>query len=288
MRSVGQSGIACLVGCCLFGWACSEEETRPGLAPDCTGDACVSARPPPVIGGVIGGSGGADGDGEGGSAGSGMPSSGVGTLSGTVRSIVNPDLTGNQPLSTALDVRAAGASASQVSTKTASGGTFRLEAVREDPALWVGVGPFDANPSGPYVDTLQLVDSAVAGAVQLVVMQRTALEQIPQSLVSTDLDPARAHALVTFLDAQGRALSGVAITFPAPDDVTIGYDTGAIYSDQTEQTSARGTVALLNLAAPAYPGGATHISAASPTHSFDLDLQVARGSITIASVQAAP
>jgi hypothetical protein len=260
------------------------------LAPDCLGDACISVRPPVQVGGVIGGgSGGAAGDGGGGGAGAaGIPGAALGTLSGTVRGVSSPDLRGTLPLTTALDVRAAGSSESLVSARTTAEGSFRVEQVRLDPALWVGVGAFDDDSASLYVDTLQLVDSSAAGGVRLVVLQRVVMEQIAQNLSGAELDPGRAYAFVTFLGEDGGPLPDVAITFPASADVSIGYDNGDIYNDQTGGTSVRGTAVLLNLPAPAYPGGATQVTAESSTLPFNLELQVARGSVTLATVQASP
>ena len=140
------------------------------------------------------------------------------------------------------------------------------------------------------MDTLQSVDSAAEKAVTLLVMRRSVMEEIALTSffnAPLELDPNRGHALLTFVDDLGTPLSGVRLTFPSPDDVGVAYDTGDIYSDAEIQTSVRGTVALLNLAAATYPGSLTSIVAelrSQPDRQFRAGLRVAASSVTVLTV----
>src|SRR5688572_27288670 len=99
----------CLLGGLVAaGYACSETVERPGPLGDCRGDDCpqVGGGPPPIgVGSGAAGSSGAAGQGGGG----GMPPPQAGTLAGTVRSIVEPDLATPGTLDSAVEIRAAGA-----------------------------------------------------------------------------------------------------------------------------------------------------------------------------------
>ena len=204
--------------------------------------------------------------------------------------VLEPDLSGLRAPDQVLEVRAAGSSGEGVVTETASGGSFRLEGVRTDPVLWVGVGAFDESSTGLFMDTLQPIDATRAENVQLLVMRRALMEQLAQTfMASPELDPARGHAIVSFIDGQERPVSGIRITFPDPAEVLVGYDAGDIYSDQVEETGTRGTVLLLNLPAAAYPGGLSGVVAENPSMQLiNFDLRVASGSVTLVTLQIEP
>jgi hypothetical protein len=204
--------------------------------------------------------------------------------------VVRPDLTGVRALNATVEVHAAGSAQPEVEVESDAGGLFRLEKVRVEAALWVGVGAFDADLTGELMDTLQPVDSSQAQPVELLVVQRTVMEQISQGFVTPELDPDRAYAIITFLDAGGIGVPEIQVLFPAPEDVSAAYDAGDIYSDQPDATSTRGSAVLLNIPASAYPGGFTHVQAQaqSPLRTLDFDIQVARGSVTLATVSVVP
>ncbi len=265
-----------------------DEEPRPGFAPDCNEAECTATRtgPPFVPSGAIdlgaGGGGGAAGAGGGGS----LPPPAVGTLAGSVRVVVEPDLSASRNLDQILEVHAAGSSEDEVVSETTATGIFRLEGIQPNPVLWVGVGPFDDSVTGTFMNTLQPVDASVANSLELLVVRRSVMEQVAQTFLNNpELDPDAGHVIVRFVNASGIGITGVTITFPEPDPVAIGYDAGDIYSDQALETATRGTVLLLNLPAAEYPGGLTSVVADSSVDLFDLNLRVASGSVTIATVQ---
>lgn len=285
-------GLELNVGLIVTCLACAEAETRPQPSIDCNDEGCLAGRPGPLVpAGSIVGAGGAGSGGDAGSGGgAGLPSAPVGTLTGTIRSVVRPDMTGVRALNATVQVHAAGSAQPEVEIESEAGGLFRLEKVRVDAALWVGVGEFDADLTSEFIDTLQPVDSSQAQPVELLVVQRTVMEQISQGFMSPDLDPNRAHAIITFLDARGIAVPQIQVLFPAPEDVGVAYDAGDIYNDQLDATSTRGSVVLLNIQASAYPGGFTHVQAQAkaPLRTLDFDIQVARGSVTLATVSVLP
>jgi hypothetical protein len=198
--------------------------------------------------------------------------------------IVEPDLLGLRSLEGTVEVRAPGAAEPEIIDETSADGTFRLEGVSQNGALWVAVGAFDEPPSDVFMDTLQVVDSTQARFNDLLVMRRSVMDDIASvAFTSGELDPNRGHAIISFVDAQGNGVPGVRLRFPAPADANIAYDTGDIYSEQFDETSTRGTVVLLNLTAPAYPGGPTNVIADVGGEDYTLDIRIASNSVTIVS-----
>jgi hypothetical protein len=287
-----RSGLELAAGLFVTCLSCSDAETRPQPIADCNDQSCVEGRPGPLVPpgsnvpGVGAGSGGDSGSGGSG----GMPSAPVGTLTGSIRSVARPDMTGARALSATLEVHAAGSATPEVKIESEAGGLFRLEKVRVDPGLWVGVGAFDDDLTGQFMDTLQRVDSSLAQPIGLLVVQRSVLEEISQGFMTPDLDPTRAYAVITFVDALGVGVRQIQVLFPAPEDVGVAYDAGDTYNDQLDATSTRGSVVLLNIPASAYPGGFTHVQARAqaPLRTLDFDIQVARGSVTLATISVLP
>src|SRR5688572_3118167 len=155
---------------------CSETNPRPSVAGDCNDEDCTDVRQlPPALGGGAMASGGASGSG-GAAGGGGLPAPQVGTLAGSVRMIVEPDLLGVRSLDGTVEVRAAGAAQPEINGQTGGDGSFRLEGVLANEELWVAVGAFDDPPSEVFMDTLQVVDSTVASFNDLLVMRRSVMD----------------------------------------------------------------------------------------------------------------
>jgi hypothetical protein len=282
-------------GLILVAISCERDEApRPDPIADCNEPECTvngNGSPFVPIGVMSPGGGGASGGGgaAGAAGGGGLPPPGVGTLAGSVRAVVEPDLSASRNLDQILEVHAAGANEDEVVAETTASGTFRLEGVQPIPLLWVGVGPFDDSLTGTFMNTLQPVDASVASNLELLVARRSVMDQVAQTFMSNpELDPDAGHIIVRFVNESGIGVGGVSITFPEPEPVAIGYDAGDIYSDQTLETATRGTVVLLNLPAAAYPGGLTSVVAESSLEPIDLNFRVASGSVTIATVQVDP
>ncbi|HKO93872.1 MAG TPA: hypothetical protein VJU61_22115, partial [Polyangiaceae bacterium] len=228
---------------------------------------------------------------EGGTAGStGMPPA-VTTLAGNVRRIIEADLVASGPPNAPVQVRAAGALGTEVVATPAADGSFSLAGVLSETAGWAAVGAFTDPPTEPFMDTLQGVDTAAEAPVTLLVMPRAVMDDIALTSFFTtplELDPNRGHAILTFVDELGNPLPGVRLTFPSPDDVGIAYDAGDIYSDAEIETSVRGTVVLLNLAAATYPGSLSSVVAELPTlpdRQFRPGFRVAASSVTLLTVE---
>jgi hypothetical protein len=227
--------------------------------------------------------------GAGGSA--GMPPPAVGTLVGSVRMVVEPDFLGSDIPDAAVEIRAPGSSGTDVVGVPRADGSFSLDDVLVDDAVWVAVGAFDDPPSDPFMDTLQVANLSNAQPLSLVVVRRTVMEEIAQVSFLTnplELDPGRGHAIVSFVDELGVPISGLRLVFPAPEDVGVAYDAGDIYADAQLETSTRGTVVLLNLPAARYPGVVTNVVAelaSLPMQQFRANLRVAAGSVTVLTVE---
>lgn len=260
-------------------WACEEDEPRPAGAGDCAeciGGGTIYAPGSSVPG--MGGSAGAGGGigGQGGGAGSG-------TLTGNIDAVVEPDLT-SADVGAVVKVRAAGRSEAQVSVDAALDGSFVLNGVERDPRLWVGVGSFDSDPTGIFMDTLQLADGQRAGPVELLVMRRLVFDQIVQAgfiANPVELSPAQGHLVLRFLDGDRQGIPGVSLVTPAPEDTSVAYDLGDTFSDLSTETAARGTMVLLNLPATAYPGTATTVTTSVNGLRRDIDVRTAAGSVTL-------
>lgn len=274
--------------------ACSETETRPPISGDCNEPSCVEARtgnPPDRIGAVT--PGGTAGEGGGGGAGgtAGMPPPGAGVLLGTVSTIVELDLSRSGRPEVPLEIRVPSGTGTDVVGSSGADGSFRLDGVPSDEALWAAVGTFTDIDVQPFIDTLQIVDSAAGEAVELVAMRRSVMEELSISSFlnePVELDLARGHALIRFVDADGEPVPGLSLVFPTSDSADIAFDTGDIYSDGVTETSTRGTIALLNLIAPAYPGGSSNVvvELAAPTVTqFSSTFRVASGAVTVFTVE---
>lgn len=284
-------------GLLAFGWAvaawlaCSETETRPPISSDCNEPGCLEGRngsPPDRVG-----AGAPGGGGEGGGAGtSGMPPPGVGVLLGTVITIVEPDLSRSGGPEIPLEIRARSGTGADIVGTSAADGSFRLDGVPSDEALWAAVGTFtDPGTPGLFMDTLQIVDAASAQAVELSAMRRSVMDQIAVSSFLNEpieLDPARGHAIIRFVDEGGNPVPDLRVVFPTLDSADIAYDAGEIYSETLSETSTRGTVALFNLVAPEYPGGVANVvvEIASPTpRQFSPSVRVASAAVTVLTVE---
>lgn len=287
------SGVIALGGALAAWLACSETETRPPSVGDCSAPECLVDRngtPPDV---VLGGPGGvAGGGGDGGAAGtSGMPPPGAGALLGTVSTIVELDLSRSGAPEIPVEIRVPSGAGTDIVATSGTDGSFRLDGVPRDEALWAAVGTFSDLDTQVFMDTLQVVDSAAGQAVELGVMRRSVMDELASSsyLVETvELDPARGHALIRFVDASGDPVQGVSVVFPTSENADIAYDAGEIYTDAAFETSTRGAVALLNLASPAYPGAVASllVEVDSPTaREFSAILRVASGSVTLLTVE---
>jgi len=276
-------GVLALIG------ACEEDDVvRPALVPDCNDPACIAAR-----GGVpvdIVGAGENLPDGEAGAGGGGgMPGPGVGSLAGTVLQLAVPDLQSRQNLVGGVEVRAAragGPSTDPVIDETDSSGAFLLEGILASKVTWVGVGNFTNPPSEPYIDTLQAVDATTDEFVNLLVARRAALrEAVSVAFMgeSVELEPSLAHLAIRFIRANGTPIEGVHIAFPAIEQVPTAYDAGDAFSSALDATSERGMALLVNMQAPAYPGGTTSVVAELDQQQLTAQLQVAAGALTVVS-----
>jgi len=271
----------CALALALAFLACEEDETRPGLVPDCNDPACLDARgdsfPLPGGGPSGGGSAGAAGGG-------GMPGA-DGELSGSVLEIVSQDLVTSQSLRGEVEVRAPSPEGSgDVVAQPGADGFYRLEGVERAAGIWVGVGTFSDPPAEPFIDTLQAVDSGRSGFTNLVVVRRDTLRDLAASSFinqPAELAPEAAHIVLQFVNGASQPVEGVQVTFPAPEDVSTAYDAGDTYSDALPQTSTRGMAVLLNLDAPPWPGSALGIVAQIDGEQLSAQVQVARGAVTV-------
>ena len=269
-------------------WACQQNETRPGAIGEC-GDECVGG-PSPVLNPPAGGpgaggsasTGGSGGGANAGSAGSAGSSSGEATLSGSVEALA-ANLTPDPNVNGTVKVQAAGVALDQVSVTSDPSGDFRLTGVSAALPLWVGVGPFTGEQTSTFVDTLQPVSTPLALPVQLLVMRRSALQEIAGNgfLNATELDGTRGHVILRFIDDQRQGIAGASLVSPSPMSTSVAYDAGDIYSDQATATDLRGTMVLLNLASGAYPGAASTIAVRVLGTQHNLDVRIASGAVTI-------
>jgi len=269
--------------------ACKDEEARPGAVGDCP-DGCIGGPSPTRdansgslgVGGTRGsGSAGAAGSASAGAAGS---SATEGALSGSIDAVISTALAESADLEGTVQVQAPGAEGDQVTTTSESNGSFLLPGVTQRANLWVGVGPFNGDTNSTFMDTLQVVDSTHATPVSLLVMRRPPFQELVSASFlanSVELDPARGHAILRFVNAQRQGITGVTLTTPDPATTSVAYDIADdIYSDQQTETSLKGTLVLLNLPANAYPGTATTITALVRGTRRDVDAHIAAGAVT--------
>jgi hypothetical protein len=270
-------------------WACQEEGKRPGAIGAC-GEDCVGG-PSPVLNppaGTPGGGGSASTGGNGGganagTAGSAGSSSLESTLSGSIEALA-ANLTPDPNVNGTVKVQAAGVTLGQVSVTSDPSGAFRLAGVSAADPLWVGVGLFTGEQASPFVDTLQPISTPLSLPVQLLVMRRSALQEIVGNgflVNATELDSTRGHVILRFIDDQRQGISGATLVSPNPTTTSVAYDAGESYSDQRTETDLRGTMVLLNLASGAYPGTASTIAVRALGTQYNLDVRIATGAVTI-------
>jgi hypothetical protein len=226
--------------------------------------------------------------GSGGMGGNGGSSSELGTLEGEVQVVVSADLDSVRNLTDPISVRARGPAGVTVSTNTESDGTFLLEGVDQDPGLWVGTGLFDGSVTGQYVDTLQLVNAARETDVDLLVLDRSTLEDLVRiSFLNTpsEFDPQRGSAIVSVVDTGLNPISSLTVAEPNSADVLVAYDDGNSYSDVLDQTGPRGTVVFLNVPASTFPGSLLNMVVLVEGQEYASNVRVVRGGVTLATAQ---
>jgi hypothetical protein len=267
--------------------ACQEDDTRPAAVGDC-GDECVGGPTPilnpgigtPGMGGSAGtGGSGGGGGGSGGSAGSGSMEA---TLSGSIQALA-ANLMSEPSLNGTVKVQAAGVELDQVSVSSEVNGDFHLAGVRNTRPLWVGVGPFNGDEATSFVDTLQAVDTPLELPVQLLVLRRTALDEILAGFMLNDtgFDNARGHVILRFLNDQRQGISGVSLVSPDPMTTNVAYDAGDTYSDQAIGTDLRGAMVLLNLPSVPYPGATVTFGVNVDGEPRTVAARIATGAITL-------
>lgn len=262
--------------------ACSDSVSRPAPAGDCTDPACSSTHSATGLGDVGGAFTGTAG------SGSMSPAAGSAELTGNIQVVVEPDLAHNGALATSLQIHAAGELKADVSAATASSGSFTLPDVNPSTSLWVGVGAFDGNAAGTYMDTLQVVDSTAGLPVNLLVIQRSTFQQILSEsfqLGAVEPDPNAGNVIIRFVDSKRNGISGVTLLDPKPEQTSVVYDQGATYSDQTGETSDRGTMVLVNLPSHLYPGAGTPLAALVDGKRYDIEVRTAAGTVTMVTAQ---
>lgn len=273
--------------------ACKDDEVRPGAVGDCQ-DGCIGG-PSPIRdapsgslgmggtggGGGSGGSAGAAGSASAGAAGS---STAAGSLNGSIEAVTSTSLTVSPDLDGTVEIQAPGANGDQVTTSSESNGSFSLAGVTQRANLWVGVGPFNGDTASTFMDTLQVVDSTKATPVSLLVMRRPPFEELVSASFltnSVELNPARGHAILRFVNAQRQGIAGITLTSPDSASTSVAYDIADdIYSDQQTETSLKGTLVLVNLPTSPYPGTATTITAQVRGTRRDVDVHIAAGAVT--------
>lgn len=278
----------------LLGSACSGSESRPEAAGDCNDDQCVGVREytPPTTGMGAGGSGTAAGSSGGasggGSGGSGMGLVGQSVLQGTVTVVAEVDLRNSGRPSTSAQVQTEGSGVPARTTEVQSDGGFQMDGVSANRPLWVSVGSLDSSSDSPFISTLQLVTTPPGQAVELRVVERQVMNQIASSSflnTDTNADPNLAHAILNLVTEGGDPVDGATLTSPV---LTVAYDAGVIYSDVVDATSGRGAVVVLNAAADPYPGTTTSVVFDIGGQVYDFDIQLARGSVTLATLEWSP
>jgi hypothetical protein len=202
------------------------------------------------------------------------------TLSGNIQEL-SANLTPDPNLNGTVKVQAAGEDVDQVSVVSDPNGDFRLTGVNRTLPLWVGVGPFDGDPASTFVDTLQAVATPLTLPVQLLVMPRSALDEIVFQGFPNGIDTTKGHAILRFVDEQRMGISGVSLVSPPAMDTNVAYDVGDTYSDQVTATDLRGTMVLLNLRSVPYPGSATRIGVNLRDIRHDVVVQLADGAISV-------
>jgi hypothetical protein len=164
-------------------------------------------------------------------------------------------------------------------TATFSGASYRLDAVTLGQAAF-----FDLTATETQEDLLfavELVDAS-DGSADLHFVRRTVMDFIGQSLSAAEpLQDGRGHAILFFRDANGNGSADIQVDGAG---AIVAYDTGSgIFRDDFGATSERGTVAILNAEAIAFPGSVVSISY-SGASSGTVDVKLAGNAVTLVTV----
>ena len=159
-----------------------------------------------------------------------------------------------------------------------SGASYQLDAVTLEE------GFFDLTATETQEDlmfAIELVDAS-DGSADLHFVRRTVMELIGQSLtVAEPLQDGRGHAILFFRDASGNGRTDIQVNGAG---AIVAYDTGSgIFRDDFGATSERGTVAILNAEAVAFPGSVVSLSF-SGASSGTVDVKLAGNAVTLVTV----
>jgi len=272
----------------LLGCAKEEEPRAPAIG-DC-GSACNGGSGS-GYGGPLPGhgtSGTTNPDNDGGSSPRVDAGLAPGTLTGTVDMLIGDALATRQGTESDVEINAPGAQGERVTARYESDHQpFSLPGVQISGNLWVGVRPL-GDPIRELLTTLQRVDTSGGNEVSLAVADRTSLTDIllESLLVPIELDDSKGHMIIYFRNEADQPVSGVSVLdTEAVTGAVIAYDAGSTYSDTFDSSDLGGSVLLVNMIAPLFPGEPKTVEVRHDGLDFSFQIQAARDAITFAVVE---
>ena len=164
-------------------------------------------------------------------------------------------------------------------TAAFSDASYRLDAVTLGQAAFIDLTATETQED--LLFAVELVDAS-DGSADLHFVRRTVMELIGQNLaVAESLQDGRGHAILFFRDANGNGRADIQVDGAG---AIVAYDTGSgIFREDFGATSERGTVAILNAAAIAFPGSVVSLSY-SGASSGTVDVKLAGNAVTLVTV----
>lgn len=230
--------------------ACAEPDERPDLISVCSGSEC---SPRPVDGGHSPSDSGGAASTSSATAGNGTP-----TLSGSVALFRDDtfDLPSALPYAEPATLFSFDPSR-RIVTAEYDGQDFTLSGLLASESTEVLVVPQESD--GLAMATLLTVDTQSSARVALPLVNREELTAIYSTInAQTMIDEGRAQLVYHVFDSDERPLAGVRVSVPGAEFVA--YTSGAAWSDELDETDARGLVIVGNIPALELPGSNVPVS----------------------------
>ncbi len=202
------------------------------------------------------------------------------SLSGSVDLLSSDDFVTAQPFTGNADIVAEAPGGGDAKASY-NGQSFSITDALLGPSVWFSITP--TSNVGDALPTLEPWDTTTTGPAVLRLVRASVIDQI-YSVVTLppQRDSTRGQVVLHFVDQNGNASSGVAVT-QSPGDSVI-YDGAGTWTDVATSTGTAGFAIVVNCV----PGFRQRIDLGTGSKLVYIEVQVAAGSVTLTDVPIAP